>query len=184
MLLFVDSEGDPIQEFTALYVNEQSREIVDVFHRHVAFPCHRYDTDRWPRRHIHGLDRAYLAKHGLRDEGALRTEFVEWLRSHPYEDILANGPTKENAFLNLQITDLRLPPWKERGLLDCHKSALSFKKRAIPINGITCSASHSSFVNWLPRRPHAPSPADVIKRDFGHHCSLYDCMELYFFYFN
>ena len=181
MLLFVDSEGEPIQEFTALYVNKQSREILDVFHRHVAFPSCGYDTDHWPRRHIHGLQRAYLAKHGLRDEGALRHDFSEWLRSHPYDEILANDPSKESVFLNLPISDVCLPPWQDRGVLSSHQRALSLKRRAIPINGITCSSAHSHFLNWLPRRPHAPSPTDVIKRDFGHHCSLYDCMELYFF---
>lgn len=183
MLLFVDSEGDPIQEFTALYVNKQSSEIVDVFHRHVTFPSRGYDTDYWSRRHIHGLDRAYLAKHGLRDEGALLNDFSEWLRFHPYEEMLANAPSKEQIFLKLPISDLHLPPWKDRGVSASHKSALSLKRHAIPINGISCSSAHSFFLNWRPRRPHAPSPTDVIKHDFGHHCSLYDCMELYFFYF-
>lgn len=182
MLLFVDSEGDPIQEFTALYVDKQSHEIVDVFHHHVAFPSQGYDTDRWPRRHIHGLDREYLTKHGLRDEDVLRDKFNEWLRSHPYDEILANGPSKESAFLHLPISDVCLPPWQDRGVLLSHQLALSLKRRAAPINGVKCSSAHSRFLNWRPRRPCAPSPADVVKSDFGWHCSLYDCMELFYYY--
>ena len=78
MLIFVDCEGAPIQEFTALYVDSDSHEIVDVFHRHVSFPStHGYDTDRWARRHVYGLNRTYLAANGLRDETILLCEFNE-----------------------------------------------------------------------------------------------------------
>ena len=150
MLIFVDCEGAPIQEFTALYVDGDSHEIVDVFHRHVSFPStHGYDTDRWARLHVHGLNRTYLAANGLRDETILLCEFNEWLHSHPYDRILANAPQKESAFLNLPVLDVCLPPWKQRAHLLSHRLSLSLKRRSIPINGIMCSSAHLSFLDAL-----------------------------------
>ena len=183
MLIFVDCEGEPIQEFTALYVDSDSHTIIDVFHRYVAYPsvC-GYDSDRWARRHVHGLNRLHLSVHGLHNPTELLSDFNEWLHSHPYEHILANAPQKESAFLNLPILDVCLPPWKQRAQLLSHRLSLSLKRHSIPINGIRCSSAHSSFVDWRPRHLYSLSPTDVIKRDFGFHCSLYDCMELYFYY--
>ena len=183
MLIFIDCEGEPIQEFTALYVDSESHDIIDVFHRYVVFPpTHGYDSDRWARRHVHGLNRIYLAVHGLQNETVLLREFNKWLLSHPYEQILANAPRKESTFLNLPVHDVCLPPWKERAVLLSHRLSLSLKRDAIPINGIQCSSAHSCFVDWRPRDPRILSPKDVIKHDFGFHCSLYDCMEIYLYY--
>ena len=183
MLIFVDCEGAPIQEFTALYVDGDSHDIVDIFHRYVSFPFSRgYDADHWARQHVHGLNRTYLAANGLRDETLLLREFNEWLCSHPYEQMLANAPQKESDFLQLPVFDVCLPPWKERAQLLSHRLSLSLKRHSMPINGIMCASAHSSFVAWRPRRPYSLSPTDVIKRDYGFHCSLYDCIELYFYH--
>ena len=183
MYIFIDCEGEPIQEFTALYVDSVSHDILDVFHRHVKFTkTYGYDSDRWARRHVHGLNREYLALHGVQDEHVLLREFKDWLQWHPYEQILANAPRKESMFLNLPIHDVCLPPWKDRAVLLSHRLAVSLKRDAMPINGIQCSVAHSCFIDWCPRRPYSLSPKDVIKRDFGFHCSLYDCMELYFYH--
>ena len=183
MLIFIDCEGEPIQEFTALYVDSDSHNIVDVFHRHVSHPStYGYDSDRWARRHVHGLNRAYLAIHGLHDETMLLCEFNAWLHFHPYEKILANAPWKESTFLHRPVQDVCLPQWTDRAVLLSHRLSLSLKHSAVPINGITCSDAHSSFVGWCPRRPNVLSPKDVVKRNFGFHCSLYDCMEIYFYY--
>ena len=183
-MIFVDCEGEPIQEFTALYVDSALHTIVDVFHRHVAFPSSSpaYDSDQWGRRHIHGLNRDYLATHGLKDETNLMSDFYEWLRLHPYDTIFANAPHKESTFLNLPIVDVCLPSWKERVQLLSHYLTLKMKRRAIPINGIKCDSAHSSYKNWSPRRPYNLSPTDVIKLDFGFHCSLYDCFEIFWYY--
>lgn len=183
MLMFIDSEGDPIQEFTALYVDSDSHNIVDVFHRYVAHPSrYGFDSDRWARRHIHGLNRAYLATHGLHDEKALLCEFNAWLDSHPCELLLANAPRKESTFLHRPVHDVCLPCWKDRAVLLSHQLSIFLKRGAVPINGITCSVAHSSFIDWFPRRPYTLSPKDVVKRNFGFHCSLYDCIEIYFYY--
>ena len=181
MLIFVDCEGQPIQEFTALYVDSDSHDIVDVFHQYVRSTDDRYDPDWWARRHVHGLNRDYLALHGLRDEQTLLCAFRRWLTTHPYDELLAHAPHKERQFLQLPVRDVSLPPWKERAHLLSHRIALSLKRGAIPINCVTCSA-HTSFVDWRPRRPYTLSAKDVIKRDFAFHCSLYDCIEMYLFY--
>lgn len=182
MLLFIDCEGEPIQEFSALYVDSATYSIVDVFHHHIRFPRqHGFDTDWWARRHIHGLNRDYLARYGLRDERALLSTFQSWLTTHPYSIIFANAPYKESTFLQLSVSDVCLPPWKERADLRCHTVALSAKKCATPILGVTCDA-HSSFRAFLPRRPYAPSSTELLKCEYAFHCSLYDSLECYLFY--
>ena len=83
-----------------------------------------YDSDRWARRHVHGLNREYLALHGVKDDHVLLREFKDWLQSHPYEQIVANAPRKESMFLNLPIQDVCLPPWKDRAVLLSHRLAV------------------------------------------------------------
>ena len=178
-IIYVDSEGEPIQEFSALYVDHETFEILDVFHRYVRYPLKDVDYDIWARKHVHGLNLKFLNANGLKNESDLLFAFQQWLKAHPFEYIFAHAPFKERQFLNLPIQDVCLPPWLER--TDClsHELALSMKRNAVPICNVTCDA-HKSFVNWCPKRPYVLTPTDVIKKNFGHHCSLYDCVELYF----
>ena len=87
MIVFVDCEGEPLQEFTALYVNVEKQLIVDVFHRHVCYPF-TYDKDSFSRRHIHGLNRDFLSKNGLSNESVLLLHFRKWLSERPYTYML------------------------------------------------------------------------------------------------
>ena len=183
-MIFIDSEGSPIQEFSALYVDPTSQEIKDVYHRYIAFPSDDGggDSDWWARRHVHGLNRAYLTLNGLADEQALLCDFNKWLQSHPYDKLLAHAPDKERAALHLPVQDVCLPSWQERGHLLSHRIALSMKRKCISICGVSCSLdAHSSYVEWRPRRRFTLAPSDVHKRHFGHHCSLFDCIECYLF---
>ena len=41
-MLFIDSEGEPVQEFSAIYVHNETYEILDVFHRYVVYPSIAY----------------------------------------------------------------------------------------------------------------------------------------------
>ena len=179
MMLFVDSEGEPIQEFSAIYVHPQTMEIVDVFHHYVIYP-YSNDGDRWARRHVHGLTLSYLSDHGLFDEKELKRKFHHWLSSHPYEAIYGHAPRKEEVFLHVPITDICLQPWKSRRSVLSHRLALSLKKNDIPICGVQCSSAHSSYISWRPKNRHSLTSADCAKFEFGHHCSLYDCAEMYF----
>ena len=105
MNIIIDCEGDPVQEFSALYVNFSNGVIADVFHRHVKypFPC---DRDYFSRRHVHGLDRNFLQIQGLRDEPELVSVFHEWLTTHPYDNIYAHAPHKEAKLLSLSVRDV------------------------------------------------------------------------------
>ena len=52
MILFIDCEGTLTQEFSALYVNEESGDICLVFHAHMnCLPDENCDCDAWARRH-------------------------------------------------------------------------------------------------------------------------------------
>ena len=181
-MIFIDSEGEPLQEFSAIYVHEQTHEIIDVFHRYVQYPSATVcDGDKFARLHIHGLNVSYLSIHGLRNEDDLLCEFNAWLKSHPFTSMYANAPSKEKKLLHMSITDVCLKPWKERCLLSSHQTAFSMKMNATPICNVICTA-HSSFRGWKPKRVYCMSPTDIAKSNFAHHCSLYDCVECHLFY--
>lgn len=174
MIVIVDSEGDPIQEFTALYCDETVAIVHDVFHRHVRYPFVS-DCDKFARSHIHGLDLNFLTEHGLCDENQLLTNFMLWLSSHPYSSIYANAPAKEIAFLSLPILDVKLKPWKERVHCTSHKKAVSKKLRREPIFNVSCEAHN--YVKWKVSHKKVLSATDIAKFHFSFHCSLYDCYE-------
>jgi len=176
-MIFIDCEGDPIQEFSAIYVNND--EIIDVFHRYVHYPSFKdYDGDRFARFHVHGLNIDFLSQHGLENTDILRSEFFSWLNSCSYSRLFAHAPMKEMNFLNLPIEDVCLRLWKDRHTLSSHRKAIFMKKNCIPICNIVCKA-HTSFRSW--RCKKRMNFTDMAKRDFGHHCSLYDCVECFLF---
>ena len=181
MFLVIDSEGSPIQEFSALHVDEKDYDVKDVFHKYVKYPLHLHgDFDGFARRHVHGLNLSFLQENGLKDEEELRTQFMSWLESHPHSKIYGHAPQKEKEFLKMDIIDVELLPWILRGNTFSHSIAHWAKSRRIPVNGITCNA-HTSFEGWKPRNPGTLTDADHQKILSGYHCSLYDCMETFLF---
>ena len=136
MLIFLDVEGEPTQEFSAIHVDEETGEVLDVFHRHVVYP-YMNDFDIFARKHVHGLNLCYLKLHGLRSEYDVIQQFYAWLESHPSDALYAHAPQKEIRLLSLPIFDVCLPPWKERANCVSHKTALSMKCKKVPhLHGI------------------------------------------------
>lgn len=179
MLIFIDSEGDPLQEFSAIYVNELSGEVVDVFHHHIIYPFAE-DRDIFSRQHVHGLDRDFLSLHGLCDEHELLYRFKEWLKLRPFDAIYAHAPAKEIKLLSLPVRDVCLKAWKERCHCKSHQLALSMKLSHTPVCGVTCYAHKN--VCWKPKLRRACNATDWAKMQFFYHCSLYDCVECFLFY--
>ena len=138
----MDSEGDPIQEFSALNVHEDTGEIMDVFHCHVKYPFDM-DYDWKARRCVHGLDLQFLNEHGVDGVEELKTLFSSWLNSHPFQAMFAHAPEKEIEFINLTIRNVSLKPWKDRSALLSHSLAISLKKNLVPICNVTCTANRS-----------------------------------------
>ena len=103
MILFIDCEGTPMQEFSALYVNEENGECISCAY-------YDYDCHAWARRHIHGLNLHYLAKNALKDEDELLCTSLN-LQAHLYRRIFANAPLKGKDFLNVSVRDVQLPLW-------------------------------------------------------------------------
>lgn len=186
MLIFLDCEGDPIQEFSAILVDGATMKIKNVFHQYVCYPKSGdsiIDNDSFSRRHIHGLNLDFLSQHGLQSEHELTTLFHQWLSKQGHIDaIYAHAPHKERNLLSLNIVDVCLKPWSERDFSLSHSVALTWKMNSIAINGVSCADAHASFSAWRPKNVKAPSQGDVVKMQFFHHCSLYDSLECYLYF--
>lgn len=181
MLVFLDCEGEPTQELTALLVDESSKKIVDVFHRFVRYPFD-IDFDSFSRDHVHGLDLKFLSIHGLKSEHDLIKEFHKWLSNHVGIDVFyAHSPFKEKQLLSLDIRDVCLKMWSERDFLQSHSVALAWKMNALPVNNVTCTDAHASFKRFRPKNVQKLSKGDIVKMKFSHHCSLYDCVECFLY---
>ncbi len=176
-MIFLDTEGEPIQEISAIEVSMDDLRILDVYHKHARCTA---DEDRYSRRHIHGLNPEFLHEKGLCDETALIYDFQIWLKGKPYNVILSNDGRKERKSLaSLRVQDLCLPPWLERITESYHKKAFEWKEKRIPVHGTTCNED----AHTLYRRPHdLKNDTAVAKAKHGHHCSLYDCLELYLYF--
>ncbi len=180
MHVIVDCEGTPTQEFSALYVDETTCCVVDVFHHYVKYPSER-DEDFTARQYVHGLNREFLLRNGLPNEHDLVKVFHEWLAKRPYVHIYAHAPAKERELLSLPIRDVCLKPWIERIECESHKIALAMKLNCIPVHQSYCFAH--DYVKWKPKRAWNPSRTDIAKENFFHHCSLYDCFECFLYLF-
>lgn len=169
-------EGDSIQELSAIQMNVMSRQIVDVYHKHAKSDR----TDFWSRLHLHGLSKLFLEEYGLPSEKALLEDFKKWLAGKDVLAMYANDPKMEEAILKLPIKDMGLPRWAERGFHPYHQTALAFKRNFIPIlDKRCCKDAHSSFSSY-PMKKH--SKTELVKHEYGFHCSLYDSFELYLCY--
>ena len=169
-------EGSPSQEISAIHMNALTKQIVDVYHAH----ANTYEDDSWARRYIHGLNMSFLERHGFRDEIALITNFKDWLSSKNIMSIYANDPTKEAKLLNINISDIRLPPWAKRVYQSYHQMANDFKRDFVPImDKRCCPKAHNMYQRYPIKRLSA---TEIAKREHGFHCSLYDAYELYLYY--
>lgn len=169
-------EGVSIQEVSAIQMNAFTRQIVDVYHAHAM----SNNPDEWATRHIHGLNKTFLQRHGFPNEETLIRDFKRWLRGKDVLAMYANNPSKEAMALNLLIKDMNIPPWAERVYQPYHQTVLTFKNEFVPILDKRCCAeAHSAFVKYPLMRLNE---TEIAKRDFGFHCSLYDAYELYLCY--
>ena len=173
-ILFVDIEGMHTEELCAIQMDIMSREILDIY---LAYSKSR-GIDEWARKHIHGLSETFLEYHGFENEDDLISDFKKWLRGRDILVMFANDPQKEEKALNLNIRDIGLPSWRERSVLISHQTAVSFKKKSVPILDKVCHA-HSSFKRYPIVRQ---TVTELAKSAYGHYCALYDCYALYLHY--
>lgn len=174
--IYIDTEGEPLRELAALYVNDH-HEIIDVFHRFANAPY--FSSDEYASKYIHGLQ-PILPGFPYKNEAALIAAFHQWLSIRPYAYMYANDCRKERAILKLDIVDLRLPPWCERILLPSHCVAVLAKRCNYHILDCCCTA-HTAYRMKKPKR-FPPKVGDVARTLYGHHCALYDTLELYLFH--
>lgn len=175
-IIFLDTEGTPTQELSALEMDYETREIVDVFHGH----AYTSEADSFARSHIHGLNPVFLKKVGYESPSHLIEAFHHWLRNKRFVLLYGNNPGREVRELQLFITDIGLDPWSMRAYKAYHEVAYYFKKHNIPICSQRCSKeAHSAYLNAYVRPFNL---GDAAKERHGHHCALYDCYELYLFF--
>ena len=169
-----------MQEVSALAFSGNC--LIDVFHCFVKQPSERLAEDWWPRRHIHGIPQNVPQTFGVDN---LLNEWRQWRDQFPTAVVYANGAQTESRLLQCAVEDWPLKPWAARGNDACHKAANMFKAEGWELMGTCCpSTNHSSFERYRPPMPIALRPRDtwpaghLVKYAHGHHCSLYDCVEL------
>lgn len=172
----MDIEGQTAEELSAIEMNINSRQIVDVYHAYAQ----SHDSDDWARRHIHGLSPSFLKSHGFPNEAALINNFKQWLRGKDILVMYANDPQKEKSLLNLPIRDMGLPRWADRVSLLSHQTALAFKRKSIPIFNKSCSPDAHLDFTFYPVFRHTAT--ELAKKQYQFHCSLYDTYALYLHY--
>ena len=105
----------------------------------------------------------------------MKSNFRDWLRPYESYAVFANGPTKESSFLSYPVKDANLLCWSQRVHTKAHQVAKNMKYNKVPICNVTCFAHNP--VMYKPSRMIL-NDTDKAKLVFGHHCSLYDCVEI------
>ena len=180
--MFIDMEGTPVQELSAVAMDMSDKVAIDIYHKYAYCPPHK---DKWARRHIHGLDPFLLKEYGFRCEDELLEDFRKWLSQFPnINTMYANNPTKEKSYLKMDIKDIGLPVWSERVKHRYHKipNALKEDNDCIFMQlGVYCHLDiHSKFCYSPP--PLTDSANHLAKANSSFHCSLCDVSELYLYY--
>ena len=176
--MFLDCEGEPAQELSGIAMDNETYEIISVFHHHAA--CDP-TLDNWSRRNIHGLNVKCLSDYGLENEECLAIAFQRWLKTFDVKCMYANDPCKERRLLkNDRIVDALLPRWEDRVNTPYHAVASRFKELCIPINNVRCTSFiHNARACSVSRHLNR---TQTLKLLHGYHCSLYDSYELYLQY--
>ena len=178
MIIFVDSEGGPIQELSAIAMSPSKNTIVNIYHN---FGFCSSDTDVWARKHIHGLDPEILIDIAFPNESLLIKDFKTWLSQFHVINAYGNNTFRESCKLNLSITDIGLPLWSERVKHNYHKIPNQYKLYNEPFNFLACdSERHRLYVR--PNVSLCRTLCQKAKALHGWHCSLADVFELYLFY--
>ena len=175
-IIFVDIEGEPGQESSAIAMNANTREITAVYHAY----AYTDEPDDWSRCHVHGLSQTFLKENGFSNEAALVSDFKRWFRNKDVLVALANNPQKEIRILKLPVKDIGLPQWTDRYQLTSYQTALAFKRKRVPVFNTMCNSEAHNKFRYFPS--YRNTETELIKKDFGHHCSLYDVFSLYLHY--
>lgn len=182
--MFIDSEGIPTQELSAILLSADDYHIVDIYHQHAGVDL-PFDPDTWARHHVHGLNREFLENEGFQNEEALISHFKSWLEGKNIKETYANDPSKENKlFADVSgigpINDIQYPVWKKRVHLLSHKIAFRYKDCGLPITSLNSFVSCTKYVHnefhYVPTPQRTPT--QIAKENFGYHCSLYDAYAL------
>ena len=182
VIIFIDCEGTPVQEFSALAMDTRDNVVIAAYHRYAYCPP---DKDKWARKHIHGLEPKLLKEFGFSCENELFEDVNIWLSTFPnIETIYANNPLKERRFLKLPIQDIGLPIWSERIGNPYHRIPNNLKNDGdylfMELNVYCDPDFHGQFSHHLITNPNNVN--HMAKASETYHCSLCDVTELFLFY--
>lgn len=175
-IIFIDSEGESVQELAAIEVDINTLEIVDSYH---AFAKSATD-DTFARCYVHGLNPILLDDEGFTSENELISHFKTWLSKKPHVAIFGHAPQRERKLLKLNIIDMFLDKWIERKDQPSHKISKVFKDHMVSIAGKRCSHHAHSWYRSPPAKTNVQTY--MAKLEHGFHCALYDAYELYLCY--
>lgn len=176
LVVILDSEGEESQEMAAICFDTISLRIKDVYLNWANLPSKEgvCDKDWFSRKHVHGLNREFLANNGLTNEDELIADFQTWLKQYHVHQFYGNAPAKEECMLNISIVDVHMPDWTDRSQLECFRMAHLMKALDIGVKGKSCSREtvHCEYSGWSRHK----TSGDRVRQLFGHHCALYDCV--------
>ena len=169
----IDTEGQPPVEIAALAVKENH--IIGVYHDFIYQSYKDTADDYYARAHIHGVPRELSATR----DGRWYDRWAAWRNYHNGLPLIANDGHHERHLLGEDIMNHRLSPWAHREFTNGHIVAKFMKEQDKKITLVSCKKS----VNHRMYQGHdlcknKVKPADFVKINYGHHCALYDCIEL------
>ena len=74
-VIFVDTEGNPVQELAAICINDTS-DIIDTYLQYCR--C-SFSDDLYARKHVHGLNPVFLERKGFHCTSDLLHDFMFWI---------------------------------------------------------------------------------------------------------
>lgn len=168
----VDTEGNPEVEVAGIAV--KANKVVGVFH---DFPYQPYEltrNDHYARQFIHGVEWQLSCsrnKNWLQRWSAWR----DYFEGYP---LVANYGCKEEAIFKEPVIKNPLLPWLDRQYKSSHRIARYMKEEAKPILVARCwkDINHREFVDS--KVPWACKENMRVKWEFGHHCALYNALEV------
>ena len=175
-IIFVDTAGCPIQEMSAIEMNKETENILDVYHKFANI--RRPNVDWYASKYIHGLRPAFLAEHGFQNQRQLKRDFKLWLKTKSVHKIYVNDPTCERGIPKPYVVeDIRLPIWKDRVRKESHVMAQNLQDSNIAFfTDAKCfREAHSNYEPLIYFR-------NRVKNGHSFHCSLYDVYELFLYY--
>ena len=179
LLIDVEGEAPDIVEFSILVC--QNQRILHVFHD-CALPSNKVSHNQ-KAPYCHCISYSTLYRITANTPQQLLDKARAFVVSYTPAVVLSNDKVFHSDIykivsswkLNLCYHNVYLGDWLHRAHQAYHLEARSLKFHQSPICNRTCTLHH------LPLCQRKPTPTNLVKRQHGAHCSLYDAYEIFLF---